>query len=274
VRVVLVAESQCVECGLVLAAGAEAVFEPERGHLCAVCCPPVAAARSTDETRLLEGPVIGTAGASAAREYRRRRAKREEHVKQRLGKTLGGLYLALSEEPRSTRAWATGNAGERAVGDRLDARAGADFVVLHDRKIPGTRANIDHIVVTHDAVFVVDAKRYRGEVKRINRGNFLFPDHRLYVGRRDCSKLIDGALWQAKNVRRALGTSATPECPIIPILCFVAAEWPLTAGPLRFEAVRVVWSRGLVKLIDKIKTDARLHSIQLAADLSRALPAA
>lgn len=46
---------------------------------------------------------------------------------------------------------------------RLDALAGPDLAVLHDRRIPRTRADIDHLVVTGGAVWVVDTKRYRGK---------------------------------------------------------------------------------------------------------------
>ena len=36
--------------------------------------------------------------------------------------------------------------------------------MLHDRRIPGTRANIDHIAVASSAVWVIDAKRYNGKL--------------------------------------------------------------------------------------------------------------
>lgn len=271
-RVVLVANSTCVRCGVSLAAGTQATYSADRGHTCDDCAPPHQVA--VPGGPLLDGPVLGIPGGSATREYRRRAANREEQVRAKLGNALGGIYLALSDEPQSTRAWATGGSGERAVGARLDGRAGADFVVLHDRRIPGTRANVDHIVVTCDGVFIIDTKRYRGEVRQVNRGNLLFPDRRLYVGKRDCARLIDGVLWQAKCVRRALHTSSAPDSPIVPILCFVGAEWPLFAAPFCFDDVRVVWSKGLVRLIERMQTKARLHTVQLAADLHQALPPA
>jgi len=36
-------------------------------------------------------------------------------------------------------------------------------VALHDRKVPGTRANIDHLVITPWDVWTIDAKRYVGK---------------------------------------------------------------------------------------------------------------
>jgi hypothetical protein len=35
-------------------------------------------------------------------------------------------------------------------------------VLLHDRRIPGTRANIDHLAVTPTGVYVIDTKKYQG----------------------------------------------------------------------------------------------------------------
>ena len=60
---------------------------------------------------------------------------------------LGGLILALSDDPQSTRAWDTGALGEERLGNRLNELASGAIRVLHDRRIPGSRANIDHIAV-------------------------------------------------------------------------------------------------------------------------------
>jgi hypothetical protein len=43
-------------------------------------------------------------------------------------------------------------------------------LVLHDRAIPGTRSNIDHIAVVPSGVWVIDTKQYRGRVQRRDRG--------------------------------------------------------------------------------------------------------
>ncbi len=82
------------------------------------------------------------AGASAQREYERRKVKREERVRAKHPK-IGGLILALSDDPQSTTAWASGARGEAALGARLDKHASETIAVMHDRRIPGTRANID-----------------------------------------------------------------------------------------------------------------------------------
>lgn len=114
------------------------------------------------------------AGASAFREYERRRAKDQEAVEARKrrvrdrfgGGRFGAAVASVTVDTRersSTWVWAQGATGEVEVGRRLDTLAGPDVVVLHDRRIPGSRANIDHLVVTGAGIWVVDAKRYIGK---------------------------------------------------------------------------------------------------------------
>jgi hypothetical protein len=88
-------------------------------------------ARSTEEPDV----VVGTAGASAEREHERRKKERDTGVGEAHPR-LGGLILALSDDPQSTRAWAVGGRGEELLGQRLDGPAEHGFRVLRDRRIP------------------------------------------------------------------------------------------------------------------------------------------
>lgn len=66
--------------------------------------------------------------------------------------------MALSDEKQSTKGWATGAVGEERLGARLDSLVARSIAVLHDRRFPGTRANIDHIAITTAGIWVIDAK--------------------------------------------------------------------------------------------------------------------
>ena len=61
-----------------------------------------------------------------------------------------------------------------------------------------------------------------GAVERRDVGGWFRPDERLYVGGRDRTKLIDGVLWQAEQVRAALGDMPVP---IYAYLCFTRTSW-------------------------------------------------
>ncbi|BAS11743.1 hypothetical protein AHiyo8_00460 [Arthrobacter sp. Hiyo8] len=87
------------------------------------------------------------------------------------------------------------------------------LAVLHDRLIPGSKANIDHIAITPGGIWVIDAKRYKGGPQLKIEGGILRPRvERLLVGRRDCTKLVDGVLKQVDLVRDLVGMFRLPVC--------------------------------------------------------------
>jgi hypothetical protein len=176
----------------------------------------------------------GVPGTSARRRYKRLHAQREQRAREKFGR-LGGVYLALTNDPQSTVAWAQGSRGERLLGEYLEKLQDERVVVvLHDRRIPGTRANIDHIAVSRSGViWAIDAKNYSGKVRRIDRGGWFSTDLRLYVGLRDCTKLVYGMAKQVDAIRTALGEAVIREfnVDVRAALCFVNAEWPLFAKP-------------------------------------------
>ena len=183
----------------------------------------------------------GIAGASARREYERRRAKDEARIRDEWGR-LGGIAVALSGERQSTQAWSVGALGEERVGLRLDALASDSVRVLHDRRIPGTRANIDHLVVTTQSIWVVDTKKYKGRPSlQVDGGLFRPRVEKLIVGGRDKSKLVEGVEWQVERVQ-----DAVDGVPVIGVLCFVEADWPLIGGSFSVRDVEVLWPKKLV----------------------------
>jgi len=188
----------------------------------------------------------GRAGASARREHERRRAADEQRTRDQWGR-LGGLAVALTPERQSTAAWATGAVGEEAVGRRLDSLASPDVRVLHDRRIPRSRANIDHLVVARSGVWVIDAKRYTGRPELKVEGGVLRPRvEKLLVRGRDQTRLVDGVQGQLARVAEAL-----PGVPLRGVLCFVEADWPLVGGDFTVWGVAVCWPRRLVRLVEK-----------------------
>jgi hypothetical protein len=48
------------------------------------------------------------------------------------------------------------------VGLSLSRAVGRVGLVLHDRSVPGTRSNIDHLAVVPSGVWVIDTKHYAG----------------------------------------------------------------------------------------------------------------
>jgi hypothetical protein len=186
----------------------------------------------------------GVAGSSARREYERRKAKDEEKLREKWGR-FGGLAVALSDERQPTKAWDRGAVGEERLGARLNALAGDGLAVLHDRRIPGSKANIDHIAITPGGIWVIDAKRYKGRPELKIEGGILRPRvEKLLVGRRDCTKLADGVLKQVDVVRDLVG-----DVPVTGALCFIEADWPLIGGAFSTRGVLVLWPKRLAKVL-------------------------
>lgn len=231
----------CRECQVDLPQGTSAIYDRAAKNVVCLDCADGSA-----------GPVDpGTAGASARREFERRSAKRQQRIRERHPK-LGGLILALSDDPQSTTAWRTGARGEELLGECLDALRDRGVRVLHDRRIPGARANIDHIAVSAAGVFVLDAKRYKGRPDLRAEGGILRPrTETLMVGTRKCNPLVDGMRKQLAIVKDVLTDAGFGDLPLAGMLVFVEADWPLFGGDFSTQGVKVLWPKKAVEHIVK-----------------------
>jgi hypothetical protein len=243
----------CRLCGRTLAAGTDSVYERAAKTVRCVDC----ATKETDGE-----PDPGIAGASARREYERRRDDREQRIQTKHPK-LGGLILALSDDPPSTTAWERGAVGEEQMAHRL-ADLPDTFRVLHDRRIRGTRANIDHIAIGPPGVWVIDAKRYVNKRPALRvEGGFIRPRiESLRIGGRDGTKLVEGMKSQVDRVTRTLDD---PTIPVTRVLCFLDADWPLIGGSFTVDGVHVYWPRLLIQRL----TEAASISIDIDSIHSR-----
>lgn len=252
----------CRLCGTALDAGADAVYERGLKTVRCVRCPTeigapevvpsvevspaIAASESTT-------PEPGTAGASARREFERRRDAREKRIRESHPK-LGGLILALSDDPESTTAWERGAIGEELLAERLHDLPDT-FRVLHDRRIPRSRANIDHIAIGPSGVWVIDAKRYKDKRPALHvEGGIIRPRvESLRIGGRDRSNLVEGVQSQVDRVTTAVGDV---EVPVVGVLCFLDADWPLIGGSFIVDGIRAVWPRLLIKQMTEAPAQA------------------
>ncbi len=209
----------CTVCSRPLEAGANAWWDAAART---VACEDCHAGATSPEVVPTDEPLErGQAGASAAREHERRRDHREQRTRERHPR-VGGLLLLLRDGPQHETAWQRGAAGERAVGESLEKRVTDGIVVLlHDRGMPRSRANVDHLAVAPSGVYVIDAKDYTGKVsvKRPWLGN-----PKLLVNGRDRTKMIDGLDRQVAAVRDAIDD---PTIPVNGVLCFTKADIPI-----------------------------------------------
>jgi hypothetical protein len=157
----------------------------------------------------------------------------------------------VTDEPQHIQSWARGAPGEEKLGAGLDRLTGRGVRLLHDRRIRGSRANIDHLAVRPAGVFVIDAKRYRGRPQlRVQGGLFRARVESLIVGGRDRTALVDGAIKQVDLVRTALAsTQLAADVPVRGMLCFIDADWPLIGRSFRVNGIEVVLPKKAYEII-------------------------
>lgn len=228
----------CRSCGAALTVGDRAGWDDGTGTTtCVDCLLP--SSESVDR---------GQAGASAAR------------------------TSAAPPEPQHVRSWATGVPGEERVGHVLDSIEG--IVALHDRKVPGSRANLDHLAVTPAGVWAIDSKRYPGaRIELRDVGGLLRRDERLYVGGRDRTHLVESMAWQVEAVSKVLG-ELEETVGVRPLLCFVESTWGWLAKPFMVQDVTVCWPSALPDILARPGPLAAAEREWLAAALAEALPPA
>jgi len=261
----------CRSCGVALGARTMALYDPDS---MTVTCLQCGSATATDVAEPA-GQVIpidrGTPGASPQREYQRRRAKRETQVEERWGR-LASIVKLMSDDPPSTTAWRRGAEGERLLAAHLERSLGESVITLHSRRVPHSRADIDHLVIAPSGVWVVDTKNYQGRVEHRVLGSRRAPDHRLFVSGRDQTALVTGVHGQVEVVRTALAPLGLAVAPIHPALLFIDSDWGLFAKPFAIDGVRVMWAKRLSQAIAE-PGPLSADSVQaIARQLSAALP--
>ena len=255
---------KCALCRVELEAGTRAGYDRVGRRVICLGCLPLSQALPINP---------GTPGASLEREYERRHQAREDRVRSRFPRT-GGLRLALSGEPESTKAFARGAEGERRLAARLEQFCGDEVLFLHNRRRgrAGRSGDIDHIAVAASGVYVVDAKHYKGARVSVRRtGGILRPvREQLIVRGRDKTSLVHSLNKQYVAVVDAMGSHAAP---VTALFCFVDAELPVFET-LSVGGVPVLTPRKTAKLLRRpgpFDEDARRSMWE---NLARRLPPA
>jgi Nuclease-related domain len=227
-----------------------------------------------------QGPDPGEAGRSARRESERKRQRRLQGTPPRssLPRLVAALFGPSVKEQRQVaeeKSWATGAAGEQLLAESLARRCPA-VSMLHDRRMPHSRANIDHIAVVASGVYVIDAKRYRGKIKVLKP---LFGAQKLRIAGRDRTKLVDGLGKQVAVVKAAL-VDVAPDAPVRGCLCFVAPEGFMADSglpvlrTLKINGYPLYYPRRLAKRLDGPGSLSREQARRIHARLAERLPPA
>lgn len=229
-----------------------------------------------DDCAVIDAPADGgVAGASAQREYERRHRAREDRVR----RVLGGLGVAIarvSGDPQHIRSWKQGAEGERKLAARLEKlTAGKGVLYLHDRRIAGTRTNIDHLAIGPGGVTVIDAKDVRGKIRRDWSVGLLAPRrHQLLIAGRDRTHLITGLRRQLDAVSAALADLGREGVPVRGALCLLDPSGLPWFGTVTVDGLPVIGVRTAAALIVQGDERAVPDPVALHAALAVRLPRA
>jgi hypothetical protein len=126
-----------------------------------------------------------------------------------------GWGLRFKPSPDAV-AWRRGAAGERRTARLLDPLERHGWAVLHDLAVPGSQANIDHLVIGPGGVFVIDSKQYRGRLQ-------LDPSGRLWHGRSPLAPTLQAVSFEADQAAQVL---PDPGVVVLPIIAVHHAQVP------------------------------------------------
>jgi hypothetical protein len=159
------------------------------------------------------------------------------------GLVLGGLTAVAASWGLRFRpspdalAWRRGAAGERRTARLLGPLERQGWAVLHDLAIPGSRANLDHLVIGPGGVFVIDSKQYRGRLQLDSSG-------RLWHGRFPLAPILRAVDFEADQAGRVL---VDPDVVVVPIVAVHGAQVPW--GKVVTNGVPVVAARRLPSML-------------------------
>ena len=228
----------CRSCGSALAVGTQAWWDSIAEHaVCAVCRRPDVEVERRTSSRLA-----------------------------RVAKFLTDSNTSNDGSERVQR--------ERMLSVQLHTQLGDRAVVLDDRKVPGTKTPIDHVVIAPSGVWVVDANEFDGRVERRDVGGWFKVDERLYVAGKDRTGLVDGIDRQVVAVENVLKKEGLDSIPVHAALCFVNSEWGWFAKPFSLNGVWVTWATKLTELVLDWNAIPDTEIDRLARVVGSKLPAA
>jgi hypothetical protein len=205
-----------------------------------------------NRARRIRSRIRGGAGASAAARARQLRTP-TVRIAEAFGiRTQAGALAARSE---------AGAEGEQRTAVRLAPLARRGWTILHDRALPRSRANVDHLAISPTGVvLVLDTKRWSARYPvTVQRG-------RLHHGHSDVTDRLAGLRHEAAAVAEVLGTHVVP---------VVLMDGPaLYAELLELDGIRIIAAADARRLLPAIARAQRnrIPRPRIAADADRLLP--
>jgi hypothetical protein len=188
---------------------------------------------------------------------------------------VGGSAALREARTRRDPKWTKGAAGEYLMDLSLHNHVNEGAVILTDRQVPGTKSNIDHIVVAPSGVWIIDSKNWKGKIE-YKSATMMSTTKRLFVGGKDRTSAVEAIFSQVIPVAQVIGDKSVP---IKPALVFIDGDWSdsstariLASKPYQHLSVWISWPKAIWKKINEpgpLDADAVKR---IGAELDAALP--
>ena len=158
-----------------------------------------------------------------------------------LAAVAAGWAVRFRPSPEAV-AWRRGAAGEQRTARLLRPLERDGWAVLHDLAVPGSQANLDHLVIGPGGVFVIDSKQYRGRVQLDSSG-------RLWHGRYSLTPTLQAVSFEADQAALVLPDPAVVVV-VVPIVAVHSAQVP--SGKVVVDGVPVVSAKRLPGMLRQL----------------------
>jgi nuclease-like protein len=150
------------------------------------------------------------------------------------------------------RTWRRGAHGERHTARLLDRLTRDGYVVFHDLAVPGSLANVDHLVIGPSGLFVIDTKQWTGSIHQSPDGLAWYHHYRL-------DRTLETVRREAEVISRILGTRA------VALVCVHGAY--VHGGGLHAQGAAIVPASQLRGALgcDRVLSDAEVELLATTA---------
>lgn len=167
--------------------------------------------------------------------------------------------ISIFRLPFESLVWARGIEGERKSAEFLAPLEAEGFIILNNRRIPGSKGDIDHIAIGPGGIFPIETKNWSGRLEVRN--------DRLFVGDQDRTRALEQLYREALAVQVALGEELTHHrVTVTPVLCAIGG---VTGGSRSAAGVSISDGRDLAALLrdrPRVFDDEQILELARAAD--------
>ncbi len=139
------------------------------------------------------------------------------------GSVIVVLVVAASRffrSPPEIESWREDAEAERHAARALERLARAGYTVLHDRALPGSASNIDHLVIGPSGAWVVETDAHRGPLRQNRAG--------LWAGKVPLHPRLELVAWMGEEITDQLAAElpAGLQVSVAPVIAFARAAPP------------------------------------------------